>query len=195
MSDIYLSLDLEMEQPSQEIIQIGACVGNIKTGEILGTIRIYTIPFLPLSSFITQLTGITQEIMDEKGLPLIEGYKQLVTFKDSFKDVNCNAITWGGGDTLELKTQVFAEYNKTTPGPGLAWPFGRRWVDIKTWFQFRQLAKDEKQQAGLAKAMIKCGLNFKGRKHDAMDDAVNTFRLAHKLVEDFKKIINTNEEK
>lgn len=29
MSSLYLSLDLEMEQPSQEIIQIGAVIGDI----------------------------------------------------------------------------------------------------------------------------------------------------------------------
>ena len=30
-----ISLDIEFEQPSEEIIQVGAMVGNLKTGEIL----------------------------------------------------------------------------------------------------------------------------------------------------------------
>lgn len=187
---LYLSLDLEMEQPNQEIIQIGACVGNIKTGEILGTYRAYCTPSEPLSPFIIQLTGITQETMDIHGKPLVEAYKGLIQFRNQFANVNCNAMTWGGGDTLELKQQVVRAYDI---GKVFPWPLGRRWIDIKTWFQFRQLVKDGKQQSGLAKALIKCGLNFKGRKHDAMDDAVNTFRIAYALVLEFKSMFNLDE--
>ncbi len=54
MSNLYLSLDLEMEQPSQEIIQIGAVIGDIVTGEIKETFKAYvkiaTPPFLRLLS-------------------------------------------------------------------------------------------------------------------------------------------------
>ncbi len=135
------------------------------------------------------MTGITQLQHDTLGTDLITAYNALLAFRAKYPDVNCNALTWGGGDTLELKQQVAAEYGRLIP-PTFAWPLGRRWVDVKTMFQFRQLARGEKLQAGLAKAMIKCGLNFKGRKHDATDDALNTLRLAHRLVSDYKSLID-----
>ena len=188
MSDLYLSLDLEMEQPSEEIIQIGACIGNIKTGEILDTFCAYVAPEFPLSPFITQLTGITQKTIDEEGKDILAAYKSLLEFVKPH-DINCNVMTWGGGDTKELKNQVQWAYDVVVIGKVFAWPFGRRWIDIKTWFQFRQLARGEKLQAGLAKAMAKTGLNFKGRKHDALADSVNTFRLAHQLVTEYKGIL------
>lgn len=187
MSDLYLSLDLELEQPSQEIIQIGACVGNIQTGKILGTYSAYIPAELPLSPFIIQLTGITQEIIDEQGVSLLTAYRGLLAFYKAFPEVNYNIMTWGGGDTRELKEQVTSAYYKIIYGKVFEWPFGRRWIDIKTWFQFIQLSKGGKLQAGLAKAMTKQGLNFQGRKHNALDDAINTFRLAHKLMVDSKK--------
>ena len=35
MKELLVSLDLELNQPSRRIIQIGAVVGNIRTGEIV----------------------------------------------------------------------------------------------------------------------------------------------------------------
>ena len=193
MSNLYLSLDLEMEQPSQEIIQIGACIGNISTGEVLEKFCAYVKIDMPLSPFIIGLTGITQETLDTQGTDLITAWKAFLAFRDKYPEVNCNAITWGGGDTAELKKQVFRAYEGlwgVLPGSTFAWPLGRRWIDVKTIFQFRQLAHGEKLQAGLAKAMVKCGMAFKGKKHNATDDAVNTFLLAARLVADYRQLID-----
>jgi len=59
--EIFTSLDLEMAQPSKKIIQIGAVVGNIVTGEILEKLSIIVNPKEQLTEFIINLTGITQE--------------------------------------------------------------------------------------------------------------------------------------
>jgi inhibitor of KinA sporulation pathway (predicted exonuclease) len=40
---------------------------------------------------------------------------------------------------------------------------------------------------GLAKAMTKLGLAFQGRKHNALDDALNTFRIYRALLAEFRK--------
>jgi inhibitor of KinA sporulation pathway (predicted exonuclease) len=64
--------------------------------------------------------------------------------------------------------------------------FGRRWIDCKTLYVSRCFARGEKHQAGLAKAMTKVGLRFDGRKHNAMDDAINTFFLYCKLIGELK---------
>ena len=181
----YLSLDLEMAQPSGKIIQIGACIGNIITGEILEQKSWFVSINEDLSPFITTLTGITDYDLQTWGWTLVEASQELFCMAKQY-DCMVNPITWGGGDSKELKDQLQIEYDKTIIGKVFDWPFGRRWVDVKTVFQFRQLARGEKIQAGLAKALTKCGMSFKGRKHNALDDATNTFLLAHHLLKEMK---------
>ena len=57
---------------------------------------------------------------------------------------------------------------------------------MKAVFQAYRMAKEEKIQAGLAKAMTHLELNFKGKKHRAVDDAVNTFIIYFELLKRFK---------
>ena len=52
------SLDLELNQPSGKIIQIGAVVGDTETGEITQRLRIYVNPGEPIAPFITELCAI-----------------------------------------------------------------------------------------------------------------------------------------
>ena len=97
------SLDLELNQPSGKIIQIGACVGDTKTGEVIKTyccdIRIDEI----LEPRIIKLTGITQERVDA-GKDIFQSYLELASMH---KEHQCfiNPITWGGGDSIYLKQQ------------------------------------------------------------------------------------------
>lgn len=172
----FLSLDLEFDQPSGQIIQIGAVVGNIATGDILGRFSAYVKIEVPLNPFIVQLTGITDAELAHSGTDLITAYKKLLAFRAQFQDVQVNPLTWGGGDSQELLQQL--QQAHTEP---FEWPLGRRWFDVKTLFQFRQMRRHQKPQAGLAKALTKLGMQFKGRKHNALDDALNTLLAAHQL--------------
>ena len=59
-------LDLEMNNPTEnkEIIQIGTCIGNVNTGEVLSK-KSYMIKTIePLTEYITKLTNITQEMVN-----------------------------------------------------------------------------------------------------------------------------------
>jgi inhibitor of KinA sporulation pathway (predicted exonuclease) len=67
------------------------------------------------------------------------------------------------------------------------WAFGRRWIDTKTVYVTRRLALGLPYQGGLARSMTKLGLAFEGRKHDALDDAINTWRMYYKLVEEIRR--------
>jgi inhibitor of KinA sporulation pathway (predicted exonuclease) len=89
-----------------------------------------------------------------------------------------NPITWGGGDSVELKTQLETD-PRFIP---TQWCFGRRWIDCKTLFISMAIGQELKLQSGLAKSMVRCGLQFKGAKHRADDDALNTFILYRHLV-------------
>ena len=177
--EIFTSLDLEMAQPSGRIIQLGMCVGNIRTGQIFDKISVFINPHEKLSQFIMDLTHITQEDVDS-GVSLEEGYRKLQKMHEHYL-AERNPLTWGGGDSSELIKQL-KEENPNFEG----WCFGRRWIDVKTLFISWRLANEKPIQGGLAKSMIKVGLNFQGAKHNATDDAINTFRMYCKMLEMLK---------
>jgi inhibitor of KinA sporulation pathway (predicted exonuclease) len=182
----FTSLDLEFNQPSGKIIQIGACVGNKNTGRILDSLSVMINPGEILAPFIIELTGITQEDVD-KGSSLEDGYQKLMLLHKMY-DSFINPVTWGGGDNSELRDQLVIE---RTPPPNVIadmsdWCFGRRWIDVKTLFISWRFANSQPIQGGLARSMTKVGLRFQGRKHNAMDDAINTFHMYKRMLEIIK---------
>lgn len=175
--EIFTSLDLEMNQPSKKIIQIGAVVGNISTGEIIERISLFVNPKERINPGITELTKITQE--DVNNGDTLENAYQKLQFVHLRHGSFINAITWGGGDSLELLNQLKQE---NVNFDEQSWCFGRRWIDAKTLFISWRLANGKPIQGGLAKTMTKFGLAFKGQKHNAMHDAENTFNLYRKML-------------
>jgi len=59
MKDLVVALDLEMNQPSERIVQIGAVLGNVRTGEVVSQFDAKVNPGEPFSSRIAELTGIS----------------------------------------------------------------------------------------------------------------------------------------
>lgn len=178
--EIFTSLDLELAQPSNKIISIGAVIGNIRTGEILEEFHEFVNPNEQLSPFIMELTKIKQSDVDA-GLTLEDAYSKLKALQKKHKSF-VNPITWGGGDSQFMQQQL-KDRNPAFEG----WCFGRRWIDVKTLYVSYRLANGEQVQGGLSKAMTKFGLAFKGQKHNAKDDSLNTFIFYHTLLQLLKK--------
>lgn len=171
-----VSLDLEMNQPSERIIQIGTAYVDLSDRTCHEGISILVNPYEMITPEIEALTGVTNERIESSGLPMSEAYDEMVKWVDSLgTDVFINPITWGGGDSMLLQEQV---------GAVDRWVFGRRWIDIKTVFVFTRMALGENHQSGLAKSLTRLGMAFEGRKHDAADDAFNTGKIYLKLMED-----------
>jgi inhibitor of KinA sporulation pathway (predicted exonuclease) len=173
---IVMSLDLEMSQPDNIIIQVGAAVGNTDTGSILWSGRYNIKSDTQVSPFITGLTGITQTDVD-LGIPLQEAYDDLALMH---KVNSCvmNPLVWGGGDMELLRSQLGMDREK--------WIFGRRFIDVKTVYTARQMARGMTGYGGLKNSMKKMGLKFEGDAHRAEIDAINTFKMYHKLLGEFK---------
>jgi inhibitor of KinA sporulation pathway (predicted exonuclease) len=180
----FLSLDLELNQPSNLIIQIGAVAGNLKTGEVVGRLSVFVRIPEPLNPYIVTLTGITEEMLEKEGVDLLDAYQQLKRFHEAHL-CHTNPITWGGGDSREVQEQLLTLYPNVFDKE--RYLFGRRWFDVKTTFQDWCFSQDIKMQGGLAKSMTKLGLAFRGRKHRADDDAYNTFVLKHELLKKFRR--------
>jgi inhibitor of KinA sporulation pathway (predicted exonuclease) len=164
----YLALDLELNQPSNKIIQVGIAIGNPDQG-VLVRKAWYVDPEEPISEYITNLTGIDDQIIDLDAVSLstvAEELGKLIT------EYNCfvNPIQWGGGDARIL----LAEF-KLKQISFLF--FGRREIDVKTIHTYLSFAQDKKVTGGLASVMSKYKLKFEGEKHRADWDAYNTLRL------------------
>jgi inhibitor of KinA sporulation pathway (predicted exonuclease) len=178
MKEFIVALDLELNQPSGRIVQIGAVLGNVRTGEIVSHFDVKVNPGEPLSSRIAELTGIsTLELESAPGLAVAgEALAAWIRPRDSVRILN--PLTWGGGDTVILREQLALSEER--------WIFGRRWIDVKTLYVAWRMAHCREISGGLAKAMTKLGLAFQGRKHNALDDALNTFRMYRALLAEFR---------
>lgn len=174
-----ISLDIEYNQPSNSIIQIGLIIGNLKTGKILKEYEEYVFVDEKISEEITKLTGINQLEIDNLGQDLQTIYEEI---KQLHKEYNCfrNPLTWGGGDSESLRNKLNLDNE--------IFIFGRRWIDVKTLFISYRWSKGRNAQAGLAKALTKLDMQFKGKKHTAKDDALNTFLIYRELLNKIKDI-------
>lgn len=170
------SLDLEYNQPSNTIIQVGYVIGNLKSGEIIEKKQHNVYTEEDINPYITTLTGITTEDV-RNGENLVDIYQEI---KDLHIRYNCfrNCLTWGGGDSLDLRSSLDLDDEMFV--------FGRRWVDVKTLFVSYCFANNMKTQSGLAKSLIRMGSKFEGNKHTAADDAYNTFLMYRILLEELK---------
>ena len=185
---IVSSIDLEMNQPSKNIIEIGITVGDLMTGDVLHKDGMFI--KLPndetIHPRITKLTSIRDEDLDRNGLDLREAYL-LVTHIHRKYDAYRNPIVWGSGndnDSSHIKDQLERNFDVGMDFDEFC--FGRRVLDIKTMFQMQFIANGINPKCGLAKAMTRVGLQFKGKKHRAVDDAYNTFVLTHHAIKNMR---------
>ena len=164
----FIALDLEMNQPSGKVIEVGVAIGNVTDG-ILEMRNWYVDPQEPIEEYITQLTGIDDERISSSAVPLsqvAEDLSSLVTKYSCF----VNPVQWGGGDTaILLKEFRLAEI----PFPH----FGRREIDVKTVCGYLSMVEGRKPSGGLKSYLGRHGLSFVGTPHRAGDDARNTLEL------------------
>jgi inhibitor of KinA sporulation pathway (predicted exonuclease) len=186
-----ISLDLELEQPKtnhqtpdslldeEKIIEVGWVVFDDNNGEIISRQSHYINIGVPLSGFIKSLTGITDQNITEGSDNIVSIYKVLLNDMEKFK-TSRKILTWGGGDqecvVKELKENGYTDFH-----------FGRSSLNVKHMHQTWCEAKNIKPNGGLAKSMLKHGLNFKGRKHGALADAENTAIIFMKMFNELKE--------
>ena len=172
----FLALDLELNQPSGKIIQVGVAIGDKNTRfEDYVVRKWYIDPQEPISEFINDLTGITDSDIRANAYSHEHVARELSELIREHK-VFVNPVTWGGGDSVELLAE-FCKNHADFPH------FGRRWIDVKTWYTYLMLTRGKAASGGLASAMGYFKLHFKGQAHRADVDAQNTLALFFKLLE------------
>ncbi len=89
--DSFVIVDLEttgLSPQNSEIIEIGAI--KVVNNKVVDTMDVFVRPSRPLSHFTTQLTGITNEMVDE-GLNIKEALKVFDEFSDGMRLMAHNA--------------------------------------------------------------------------------------------------------
>jgi inhibitor of KinA sporulation pathway (predicted exonuclease) len=180
----YFSLDLELNNKNDgaipKIIQVGVSVGSVVRPDNIKTYSWYLDPQEPVVPFITQLTGIDNQLLKEKAVShevVAQELGNIIKENNCF----CNPIVWGQGDADELKEE-FKQKNIDFPF------FGRRIFDVKTLYVFNQIVKGKSPSGGLRKSMISYGLDFVGEPHNAEYDTLNTLRFFFYLINKERKI-------
>lgn len=166
-------------QPN-EVIEIGICVLELKTGKILDPSGYVIKPrYTKVSPFCTQLTGWTQEDVDGGAdimdtLPAITAdygiTKNHVWFSCGEYDrikLGCD----GSGSLSALYTNIRREDNP--------FAFMRSHVNIKTLFAMKHKMKRERGMGGML-SMI--GEKLEGRHHNGMDDACNIAKIVRHVL-------------
>jgi inhibitor of KinA sporulation pathway (predicted exonuclease) len=171
----YCVLDLEMNQPSNRIIEIGAVCFNSRSGKILSSFNKRA--KLPdgelLNPDITKLTGITEE-----DLGVACSLSHALTFLDFWAVAHgCsrNMATWGT-DYWLVKEACRAE--------SISFPW-KNFLNVKEMATLLRAAlpnTNKKQRGGLASAIEAFGLKFEGEPHRALVDAENTAMLMDRML-------------
>lgn len=181
-------LDAEYNQPSRKTIQIGAAVFNARNAACIERLMIYVNPGEPITPEITHLTGIRDQDV-AGGVTIIEAYEELKRFHARHKCFR-NPLVWGSGVRNDSQ-HIYNEYLEAK-GIDVDTTFtqeenfmGFRVLDVKTIYQSVQIFENSKHGGGLKESMARFGLEFEGSSHDALNDALNTFRFWYHLVRIF----------
>lgn len=151
----------------QDIIEIGVCTYDFKTRKISKAESIYIKPEkADISPFCTELTGITPEIIEEKGIPLKEAIDKLVDKYDSNRRI---WFSWGHHDKRFIERDC--RYYK------LSNPMHVQHIDARDLFAMKYL-----EEPNVEGALEMLGLEFEGSPHSGKDDAYNTARILREIL-------------
>lgn len=189
---VFAALDLEMEQPSNEIIQIGVSfIFRGPLGDRYIKENFYVTPTEPLSEFIKNLCGISESDFDRTKTRK-QCFQEFVDYMNEMykthPDMFHEFVVWGQGDVSTLYTQMESE------DVFLGGVSGRRSLDVKSLIQYRGLVNNTKvaRKMSLKSAVYKHKLEFSGSSHQAADDAYNTLKLFIKLLDEDSVIASCN---
>ncbi|NXS52273.1 ERI2 exoribonuclease, partial [Brachypteracias leptosomus] len=172
-----------------EIIEFPAVLLNTSTGEIESEFHTYVQPqeHPILSDFCTELTGITQNQVDE-GVPLNICLSQFLKWIQKIQKEKKIIFSTDTPSNSEVKACTFVTWTDWDLGVCLQYECKRKqlrkpdilnsWIDLKATYR----AFYNRKPKGLNGALQDLGIAFAGREHSGLDDSRNTAHLAWRLI-------------
>lgn len=115
-----------------------------------------------VSQFCTELTGITQDVLDSSGVSFAQA-------SDILKKLGAKSMPWGSwGQYDHNMVRIQCEVLKCPN------PLGSQHLNIKAMFG---VLMGLKKAPGMDGALSMIGLDLKGRHHSGADDAFNIARI------------------
>ena len=176
-TDYIVVVDLEalcwrgsVMQSFPEIIEIGVCKLNTETLEISKKTSYLVKPrYGVVSDFCTELTTITQELLDSEGIPLADALNRI---KQDFNPKNRQWASYGDYDRTHLKKQCqFFELDN---------PFSEMHRNVKDEYQ---MMRGWKKGVSVKKVCDELNIEFEGTLHRGDDDAFHIAKILRKMIE------------
>jgi len=157
------------EGQENEIIEIGICLLDVKTGGISENEGILIKPeFSKVSTFCTELTTLTQEQVNT-GITFKEACKML---REKYKTNSRAWASYGAYDLNQFKRQCEARK--------IGYPFGPSHINVKTLFGLKNKLNHE---VGMAGALEYMEIPLEGTHHRGVDDAMNIAKIVKTLLQ------------
>lgn len=149
---------------SNQIIEIGATLLDTKTWECSNKKSFLVKPSKStVSSFCTELTGITQEMLDSQGMSFRKACDLLVSEFNSHKRV------WASYG--EYDKSIF---RKNCSMDKVNYPFSKQHLNVKVLFALKEQLTTG---IGMEKALARIKMPLEGKHHRGDDDSWNTAKL------------------
>lgn len=163
--------DSSKQERESEIIEVGASVLHLDTGQIEKKSDLFVKPIINpiLSPFCTELTSITQEMVDTQGVSFIAA---LDIMREEFKSKKMIWASWGDYDRLMFRRQCL-QY-------GYPYPFSEQHINVKTLFSLMYRIE---HTVGMKEALKRVGLSLDGTHHRGVDDSYNIAKILRLLLE------------
>ncbi|SEB99819.1 Inhibitor of the KinA pathway to sporulation, predicted exonuclease [Tenacibaculum sp. MAR_2009_124] len=147
-----------------EIIEIGICVLNTESGEISKNKGILIKPERSeVSPFCTELTTITQELLDKEGVSFLEACNQL---RNEYNPKEYVWASYGYYDLNMLKKQCKIR--------NVEYPMSQEHINVKVLFsEVKGLSK----KVGMNGALHILNFELEGTHHRGIDDARNIAKI------------------
>lgn len=172
--------DLEANQPSGKIIEIGA-VKFTREGEIKDQFQVFVNPLEKMDPYVRKLCGITDADV-QGGVDLATAVSQFYAWATA-ESKNVLLCAWGNYDIAELRQQCKEER--------IEFPFRGKGIDAKSvavWVT--AMMKKPISSDGLTTMMNGWGVLFDnalGNRHRGLGDAYNTARLLQRIWREYEE--------
>lgn len=152
-----------------EIIEIGICLLDVKSGEISDNRGILVKPEKSVvSPFCTELTTITKEMINKEG----------ISFKDACnilrKEYQSQNRTWASFGAYD-----YNQFQKQCSSTDIPYPFNCSHINVKTLFALKRKLVHEQ---GMVGALALLDIPLEGTHHRGIDDAKNIAKILKKIL-------------
>ncbi|XP_064395186.1 ERI1 exoribonuclease 2-like isoform X2 [Halichondria panicea] len=183
-------------QKKKRTVEFPAVLLDVSNGDVVSIFQKYVLPIEQptLSDFCKQLTGITQEQVDN-GIPVqtcLYLFKQWVM--EMQQKTGLVMMEPGKAYSLEQQLCSFVTWSDWDLGVCLYYECKRKQIKTPTyfnqWVNIRALYKTfyERKPSGLKGSLEDLGIPFVGNEHSGIDDARNTAKLCYRMVRDGCKL-------